>query len=93
MADLQVSYSTLDGVRDALDAATKKFAATSPPADGGAFGADDVAQAFSTLRTSQERSAEWLADTSRTLAQYAHDTKSLVEDADDDLAGKAGGRG
>ncbi len=32
-------------------------------------------------------------DTSRTLAQYAHDTKSLVQDADDDLAGKAEGKG
>jgi hypothetical protein len=91
MADLRVSYSTLDGVHHALESATKTFDGASMPEDGGAFGADDVAAAF--VRAAQQRSAAWLVDTSRTLGQYAHDTKSLVQDADDDLAGKTGGRG
>jgi len=93
MADLLVSYSTLDGVYNALESATKTFEGASMPADGGAFGADDVTGAFATFRTAQERSAAWLGDTSRTLGQYAHDTKSLVQDADDGLAGKAEGAG
>ncbi|WP_071301787.1 hypothetical protein [Curtobacterium sp. MCBA15_013] len=93
MADLRVSYSTLDGVYNALESATKTFEGASMPADGEAFGADDVAAAFATFRVAQQRSAAWLGDTSRTLGQYAHDTKSLVQDADDDLAGKAGGAG
>lgn len=93
MADLRVSYSTLDGVYNALESAAMTFDGASMPADGGAFGADDVAGAFATFRAGQQRSAAWLGDTSRTLGQYAHDTKSLVQDADDDLAGKAGGAG
>ncbi|OII16905.1 MULTISPECIES: hypothetical protein [unclassified Curtobacterium] len=93
MADLRVSYATLDGVRDALDAAQELFANASVPTDGGAFGADEVTDAFTVFRASQERSAGWLADASRTLAQYAHDTKSLVQDADAELAGKVGGKG
>lgn len=93
MADLRVSYSALDGVQHALDSASKTFTRAPIPADGGAFGADDVTGAFAVFRSAQDDSASWLADTSRTLAQYAHDTKSLVQDADDDLAGKAGGKG
>ncbi len=92
MADLRVSYSTLDGVHDALGTATRTFDDAEVPADGGAFGADDVTQAFATFRTAQQRSTEWLADVSRTLAQYAHDTKSSIRNADEDLAGKAGRR-
>lgn len=91
MADLTVSYSTLEAVHGALERATETFSGDALPVEGGAFGADDVAQAFATFRTAQQRSAEWLADTSRTLGQYAKDTKSLVADADNDLAGKAGG--
>ncbi|MGL3198243.1 MULTISPECIES: hypothetical protein [Curtobacterium] len=89
MAALKVSYSTLDQVSDALDHATSTFSEDSMPTDGGSFGVDDVTQAFAAFRTSQQRSAAWLADTSRTLAQYAHDTKSQVADADLDLARKA----
>ncbi len=91
MADLTVSYSALEAVHSALEKATETFSGDALPTEGGAFGADDVAQAFATFRTAQQRSAEWLADTSRTLGQYAKDTKSLVADADTDLAGKAGG--
>ncbi|MCA5924996.1 hypothetical protein [Curtobacterium oceanosedimentum] len=91
MADLMVSYSALEAVHGGLERATETFSGDALPAEGGAFGADDVAQAFATFRTAQQRSAEWLADTSRTLGQYAKDTKSLVADADTDLAGKAGG--
>ncbi|MFS0730042.1 hypothetical protein ABC270_08190 [Curtobacterium sp. 1P10AnD] len=90
MAALKVSYSTLDQAFDALDDATSTFSTDSMPSDGGSFGADDVAQAFAAFRTAQQRSAAWLADTSRTLAQFAHDTKSQVADADLDLARKAG---
>ncbi|KTR04594.1 hypothetical protein [Curtobacterium luteum] len=90
MATLQVSYKTLDQVHGALDSARSTFTSADLPADGGAFGAEDVSQAFAAFRTSQQRSAAWLADTSRTLAQYAHDTKSQVADADLDLARSAG---
>lgn len=90
MATLKVSYGTLDQVYKALDDATSTFSEGSMPVGGGAFGADDVTQAFAAFRTSQQRSAAWLADTSRTLAQFAHDTKSQVADADLDLARKAG---
>ncbi|MDT0234433.1 hypothetical protein [Curtobacterium sp. BRB10] len=92
MADLQVSWSTLEAVHGALEKATETFSGDALPAEDGAFGADDVAQAFATFRTAQQRSAEWLADTSRTLGQYAKDTKSLFADTDDDLAGMAGGK-
>lgn len=90
MADLTVSWSTLEAVHGALDKATDTFSDASLPAEGGASGSGDVAQAFATFRTAQQRSDEWLADTSRTLREYAKDTKSLFADADDDLAGKAG---
>lgn len=90
MAVLKVSYRALDQVHDALDAAKSDFCTDPELVDGGAFGAEDVTQAFATFRTAQQRSAGWLADTSRTLAQYAHDTRSHVADADDDLARKAG---
>jgi hypothetical protein len=92
MADLSVSWSTLEAVHGALEKATGTFKGASLPAEGGASGSGDVAQAFATFRTAQERSAEWLADTSRTLGEYAKDTRSLMADADDDLAGKAGGK-
>ncbi|MCS6560280.1 MULTISPECIES: hypothetical protein [Curtobacterium] len=92
MADLTVSWSTLEAVHGALEKATATFAGASVPSEGGAFGADDVAQAFATFRTAQQRSDSWLADTSRTLGQYARDTKSLFADADDDLAGRAEGK-
>lgn len=92
MADLTVSWSTLEAVHGALDKATSTFTGASLPAEGGASGAEDVAQAFATFRTAQQRSDEWLADTSRTLGEYAKDTKSLFADADDDLSGKAGGK-
>lgn len=90
MATLQVSYSTLDHVHRALDSARTTFTSADLPGGGGAFGADEVVRAFATFRTAQQRSAAWLADTSRTLAQFAHDTKSQVADADLDLARKAG---
>lgn len=93
MADLRVSYSTLDGVHHALSRAAQTFAASAVPRDGGAFGAEDVTQAFATFRRSQERADEWLANTSRTLAQYARDTRSLVQDADELLAATARGTG
>ena len=92
MADLEVSWSTLEAVHGALDKATGTFTGASLPTEGGASGAEDVAQAFATFRTAQQRSDEWLADTSRTLREYAKDTKSLFADADDDLAGEAGGK-
>jgi len=91
MADLSVSWSALEAVHDALSRAMSTFDGARLPSDRGAFGAGDVEQAFATFRTAQRRSTAWLTDTSRTLAQYAKDTRSLLERADSDLAGKAGG--
>lgn len=93
MAELQVSYDTLDGLCTVLTMASRSFEVERDLRRSGAFGADEVDDAFSVFWTSQEHAAGWLADTSRTLARYTDDTRSLFEHADDDLAGRAGATG
>lgn len=93
MAELQLSYDTLDGLCTVLTMAASSFQAERDLRRSGAFGADEVDDAFSVFWTSQEHAAVWLTDTSRTLARYADDTRSLFEQADEDLAGTAGATG
>ncbi|WP_141399210.1 hypothetical protein [Curtobacterium sp. 'Ferrero'] len=84
--ELRVSYAALEGVSRTLTVARNTFAERPIPSANGAFGAEPVESAFARFRAAQERSTGWLVDTSRTLAQFAYDTRQLVPDTDTDLA-------
>jgi hypothetical protein len=87
--ELKVSYDVLDKVSTQMTSAAGDFADDPLGSGSGAFGAADVEQAFAVVRTMQQQMSVWLSDTANTLSQYAHDTKSLFQDADRDLAAKA----
>jgi hypothetical protein len=92
MVTLTVSYDVLDQVSERMHAAAQAFTDGSISGSSGAFGATEVDQAFTTMRAMQQQMAQWLSDSAMTLSIYAHDTKSLFQDADQDLAGQAAGR-
>lgn len=88
MGNLTIDLSVMHAVSSQAGRAAAEFASERPlsTSDGGAFGADGVASAYTTVSAAQDAMVRSLGENARTLSGFADEAASTVHHVDAGLA-------